>query len=94
MINRADNIFNQLLVWQDRNQNGETEKGELADLNTWGVHWIKVNYKKNEKHDHYGNIFREHTVFAKKGEHSKIDLIRPVTDVWFRTLPVYSDRKN
>ncbi len=41
-ITIADQRFSELSIWQDRNQNGQTDSGELRSLASWGITEIQV----------------------------------------------------
>ncbi len=41
-ISVADQRFSELSIWQDRNQNGQTDSGELRSLASWGITEIEV----------------------------------------------------
>jgi hypothetical protein len=42
-INKSDPIFSKLSIWQDRNQNGISEKDELSGLEARGIQSISLN---------------------------------------------------
>jgi hypothetical protein len=42
-IDAADNIFNDLRVWRDMNQNGRSERNELAGLRSLGIASIRLS---------------------------------------------------
>ncbi|MEZ7551833.1 hypothetical protein O3621_11320, partial [Streptococcus sp. 20925_1_22] len=62
IIDEKDEIYNQLRVWQDRNQNGKSEAEELRNLTDAGVAAIQLNYQKNNKRSEtevtFGNTAR------------------------------------
>lgn len=65
-ITAADNVFGRLRVWQDHNQNGKADKGELVKLKAAGVtaidlHSVDVSFTVE------GSIMSEKSVFSKKG---------------------------
>ena len=43
VITSADNQFNDLLIWQDINENGVSEAGELQTLADWNITSINLN---------------------------------------------------
>jgi len=45
LVNSDDDFFDQLLVWQDLNQNGISDNGELTDLLSAGISELNVIYK-------------------------------------------------
>ncbi len=44
VINAADSIWDELRVWQDLDEDGETDDGELKTLAEWGISEISVAY--------------------------------------------------
>jgi hypothetical protein len=51
-------IWKQLRLWQDRNQDGVAQPGELQTLEELGVHGISLNYRDSRQYiDQYGNWF-------------------------------------
>ena len=56
-ITNADDIFNRLWLWQDRNHNGISESTELKTLKSLGLSKIELEYKKSRHADSNGNIF-------------------------------------
>lgn len=58
LITAADAIFNSLQLWQDSNQNGVSEAGELFSLHLANVATLELAYKISKRTDQYGNQFR------------------------------------
>lgn len=58
LINRQDAVFENLLLWQDRNHNGVSEVSELQRLRQLGLKAIECNYKETKRTDQHGNQFR------------------------------------
>ncbi len=56
-IDENDEIWNELLVWQDLNHNGMTDPGELHSLKSLGIRRIGIRYTIEQKRDAYGNMF-------------------------------------
>ena len=76
-ISKLDKDFEKLVLWQDRNSNGISEKKELIKLSSV-ISSIDLNYAVKSETDKYGNTIRERsTVKTVKGK------TLPIVDVWF-----------
>lgn len=58
VIDRGDLVFASLRLWQDRNQNGISESGELHSLPALGIVRLELDYRESRRRDEHGNWFR------------------------------------
>ena len=73
-----DEAFGQIKVWQDLNQNGVVDDGELKTLNEAGITSINLNYQNQTITDNNGNEHNQTGSFTKTDATTGI-----ITDVWF-----------
>jgi hypothetical protein len=79
VLNGADAIFARLLLWTDRNHNGESEPDELERLADAGISAISLDYRETKRVDRFGNEFRQ--VAKLKWADHRADR---VYDVWLQ----------
>jgi hypothetical protein len=58
VINRLDQVFNDLRLWQDKNHNGSVDAGELQTLPSLNVKAFELDFQESKRVDQYGNQFR------------------------------------
>jgi hypothetical protein len=58
VISTNDAVFSSLLLWQDINSNGISERSELHTLKELGLKTIELEFKESKQIDEYGNKFR------------------------------------
>lgn len=56
-INRHDQIFSSLRLWQDKNHNAISEVSEIHTLPSLHVLAIDLDYKESKRTDEHGNVF-------------------------------------
>lgn len=78
-VNANDALFGELKVWQDANENGITDDGELNSLESTGIASLNTAYTNLFNTDAQGNIHGEHSS-AVLDNGSTIDMV----DVYFQ----------
>jgi hypothetical protein len=58
VIDGSDPVFQQLVLWFDRNHNGYSESSELLPLGQAGIETIGTAYFESPRKDRYGNWYR------------------------------------
>ena len=80
VVNANDMSFNQLRIWQDANENGLTDNGEVVSLEQAGILGLNTSYESTFTGDEHGNVLGERgTAIAATGQ--TLDMI----DVYFKT---------
>ena len=77
-VDASDANFGELKVWQDANENGLTDEGELVALEAKGITSLNTDYTNVFTPDAQGNVFGEQSTAIANGE--TIDMI----DVYFQ----------
>lgn len=77
VIDAKDNVYNSLKVWQDSNQDGITDAGELKTLSELNISSINLDATTVETQESRNNISHTST-FTQDG----VELA--INDVWFR----------
>ncbi|MBT9313238.1 SdrD B-like domain-containing protein [Leptothoe kymatousa] len=78
LVNESDDLFGDLRLWQDSNENGFTDQGELVSLTTAGITDLVTGYTDVFSTDAHGNVHGEHSSAKRNG--STIDMV----DVYFQ----------
>ena len=78
LVNELDDGFSDLLLWQDANENGLTDSGELISLETAGITNLATDYVDVFSTDAQGNIHGEYSSAQLDG--NSIDMV----DVYFQ----------
>ena len=78
-VDTNDADFSELEVWQDTNENGYTDEGELSGLESKGIASLDTSYTDVIGFDAHGNIHGEHSS-ATLADGSTVDLV----DVYFQ----------
>ena len=78
VIDARDDIYRELQIWQDKNQNGTVDDGELMSLEEAGIAIINLAYDNINVTDESGNGH------SQKGTYTRTDgTILSIEDVWF-----------
>ena len=78
VIDAKDDIYNELQIWQDKNQNGVVDAGEIMSLSEAGIASINLAYENIDVTDESGNGH------SQRGTYTKTDgTTSTVEDVWF-----------
>jgi len=74
VLGSADSVWNELKVWQDSDQDGEVDEGELKTLGEWGISEIALAYDDGTAFDDesndvtvFGNVLHGLGSFTVKG---------------------------
>lgn len=68
VLDAADDIFERLRLWTDRNHDGRSTADELTALTDAGVEAIDLDYRTSGKRDRHGNLFRYRAKVTKSGK--------------------------
>ena len=79
VIDTADSVWSRLQLWQDKNQNGLVDEGELLSLSNTQITAIGLKYLKGDKKDENGHEHRETSQVTWVDGHQT-----DATDVWFK----------
>jgi hypothetical protein len=82
VVNAQDERFDELKIWQDTNQNHQTDAGELHSLAEGGIASLSTSYTTNGEIDTAGNMHLEQGT-ATLADGSEVNM----TDVYFNVAP-------
>jgi hypothetical protein len=71
VLDRRDNLFPLLQLWQDKNHNGISEPEELHPLSFAGIKGLSLDFNKSKRIDRNGNQFR-YRAKIRAGKHSSV----------------------
>ncbi|MFN0140979.1 MAG: hypothetical protein ACKVQW_12955 [Pyrinomonadaceae bacterium] len=83
-VNRRDDVFDSLRLWQDTNHNGVSESNELFTLPQLGLRKIELDYRESNRTDEHGNRFKYR---ARVRDANDAQLGRWAWDVYLVRLP-------
>ncbi|NEO70162.1 Ig-like domain-containing protein [Moorena sp. SIO3H5] len=78
LVNENDALFGELKLWQDSNENGITDQGELVSLDSIGITDLETAFTDVFTRDANGNLHGEHSTALLNGK--TIDMV----DVYFQ----------
>lgn len=78
IIDSSDPIWFSLLLWTDRNHDGQSSPDEIVPISQTAVTGVELGYRTVGRRDQYGNYFR-YKGMARIG-----NVRRPIYDVFFR----------
>lgn len=58
LLTAADSVFGDLLLWNDANHDGRSQRRELTPLENSGILEIQLDYNESRRNDEFGNLFR------------------------------------
>jgi hypothetical protein len=82
VIDSHDAIFSSLRLWIDANHDGVSQPNEIYTLPQLGIAAISLDYKRDDRTDQYGNVFR----YRAKVRSTSDDVGRWAYDVFFVRL--------
>ena len=68
-ISRADSVFSRLLLWTDRNHDGQSDVTELQPLEQTPIQGIELSFRESQRRDRFGNLFRYRGVLSADKEY-------------------------
>ncbi|MEQ5837732.1 calcium-binding protein [Marinobacter sp. NFXS9] len=80
VIDSSDELFTELRIFQDQNQNGVTDEGELHTLEDAGVTQLFLDYTEQNYEDQAGNAHKQVGQYTNAQGQTLT-----MTDVWFAT---------
>ncbi|MBR3283127.1 MAG: hypothetical protein IKI56_07505, partial [Ruminococcus sp.] len=83
IIDSKDSRFGELLIWQDRNQNGVAERTELKTLQEAGIESISLELTDTASETFENGIIRTETANVRKTNGDVID----IAEHWFEIVP-------
>jgi hypothetical protein len=88
VIDARDEVFGKLLVWRDKNQNGVSEKNEIAPLAKYDI--VSLNLAHHKTGQNRFDIVANNEVRLMSSYKTKDGRERAMADVWFKQRR-YSD---
>ena len=82
LINANDDVYNQLQVWQDINQDGISQANELTTLTELGITSINVEETENVNVNQNGNQISMTSSFIRNGEEYEVGQVNYSADTF------------
>lgn len=84
-ISKKDKLFRRLILWQDKNGDGVSQKSELKSLKAMGVIAINLNYNKIARSFGDRALYDKKSIFKFRSKGQKNEGI--VVDMYFQSRP-------
>ena len=82
-VDQGDALFRSLLLWQDKNRDGKSQREELTSIRHTKIDSINLAHKISAATDNNGNHLRLQGTFVVEGDDGALRSL-PAVDVWFR----------
>ena len=92
VIDTNDSVFNELKIWQDTNQNGLVDDGEMSTLSDAGIQGIHTSFENTSFIDENGNKhLQTGSVLLENGETAKAEALEKALAPLFALVTVKTE---